>query len=217
MAHPLWPLYDLNLRTDRLDLHLPDEDEIAQLCAVAKAGIHPADEMPFAFPWTRKPSPRFEREFYQFFLKSRADWRPDKWSLNLGVFRDGQPIGIQELSATDFPSLRLVQTGSWLGEASQGHGFGKEMRGAVLALAFDGLGAEVAETDAFLDNPASAGVSRSLGYASNGIGRLAPDGVPRETELFRMTRDMWCGRPRPPVSIEGLEAGLDLFGVRPRG
>ncbi len=213
MSHPLWPLYDLRLRTDRLDLHLPDEDETARLCAVAMAGIHPVDEMPFAYPWTRKESPRFEREFFQFYLKSRADWRPDRWSLILGVFLDTEAIGVQELAATDFASLRTVNTGSWLGQAHQRRGIGKEMRGAVLALAFDGLGADAAETEAFFDNPASAGVSRALGYSSNGIGRLAPDGVPRETERFRMTSEVWRARPRPRVSIDGLEAGLELFGV----
>ncbi len=217
MSHPLWPLYDLRLRTDRLELRLPTEDEIARLCAVALAGIHPVDEMPFAFPWTRKESPRFEREFFQFTLKARADWRPDRWSLVLGVFVGGEAIGVQELAATDFASLRTVNTGSWLGQAHQRQGIGKEMRGAVLALAFDGLGAEAAETEAFLDNPASAGVSRALGYASNGIGRLAPDGVPRETERFRMTIEAWRARQRPPVAIEGLEAGLALFGVTPPG
>jgi len=213
VAHPLWPLYDLRLRTDRLELRLPTEDEIASLCATARAGIHPGDEMPFAYPWTRKESPRFERDFYQFYLKARADWRPDRWSLILGVFAGLEAIGVQELGATDFASLRSVYTGSWLGQAYQRRGFGTEMRGAVLALAFDGLGAETAETEAFLDNPASAGVSRALGYVSNGIGRLAPDGVPRETERFRMTSEAWRARPRPPVSIEGLAAGLELFGA----
>ena len=55
------------------------------------------------------------------------------------------------------------------------------MRGAVLALAFDGLGAESATTEAFVDNPASAGVSRALGYRPNGTGSIAPEGVARET------------------------------------
>ena len=63
MVHPLWPLFDLRLRTERLELRLPNDDEIAQLCEVARAGIHDPEEMPFAFPWTDKPSPRFEREF----------------------------------------------------------------------------------------------------------------------------------------------------------
>ena len=215
MSHPLWPLYDLRLRTDRLELRLPTEDDIAELCALARAGIHPADEMPFAVPWTRKPSPQFEREFYQFHLKLRADWRPESWSLVLGVFLDGRPIGVQELAAHDFASLRLVATGSWLGQAFQRRGHGTAMRGAVLALAFEGLGAEVAETSAFLDNHGSAGVSRALGYVPNGFGRLAPDGVARETQKFRMTGAGWRARSRPPVAIEGLAACLDLFGVAP--
>jgi RimJ/RimL family protein N-acetyltransferase len=59
--------------------------------------------------------------------------------------------------------LRTVRTGSWLGLPFQGQGYGKAMRQAVLALAFDGLGAEVAETEAAVDNLRSAGVSRSVG------------------------------------------------------
>ena len=104
-------------------------------------------------------------------------------------------------------------TGSWLGRASQGHGFGKEMREAVLAFAFDGLGARVATTEAFLDNAASNGVSRSLGYEPNGFGSLAPEGVARETQRFRMTVDGWRARPRGPVAIEGLDACREMFGA----
>ncbi len=213
MAHPLWPIYDLRLRTERLELRLPNEDEIVGLCAVAQAGIHPPDEMPFGFAWTDKPSPRFEREYIQHHWKSRADWTPAAWSLELGVFLDGHPIGCQELFARDFALMRRVGTGSWLGAPHQGRGLGREMRTAVLALAFDGLGAEVAETEAFFDNPASAGVSRALGYEPNGLGRIAPRGVARDTQQFRMTRELWSGRLRPPVIIEGLEQCLDLFGA----
>lgn len=212
MAHPLWPIYDLRLRTERLELRLPNEDEIVGLCAVARAGIHPPDEMPFGFAWTDKPSPRFEREYIQHHWKARADWTPAAWSLELGVFLDGHPIGCQELFARDFAVMRRVGTGSWLGAEHQGQGLGREMRTAVLALAFDGLGAEVAETEAFLDNPASAGVSRALGYEPNGLGRIAPRGVARDTQRFRMTRALWAGRPRPPIEIEGLGRCRDLFG-----
>ncbi len=38
------------------------------------------------------------------------------------------------------------------------------MRAAVLHLAFAGLEAEYADSDAFTDNAASLGVSRKLGY-----------------------------------------------------
>ncbi|MDP9482299.1 MAG: GNAT family N-acetyltransferase [Chloroflexota bacterium] len=213
MGHPLWPLYDLRLRTERLELRLPDEDELAELCRVARAGIHPAGEMPFGIPWSVKPSPQFEREFLQFHLGLRASWTSQAWNLELAVFLEGQPIGSQGLEATGFPTLRAVGTGSWLGMPFQRRGIGSEMREAILALAFDGLGAEIATSEAFLDNPASAGVSRRLGYAGNGFGRLAPQGEARDTERFRMTRAAWSARPRRVVGIDGLEASRELFGL----
>ncbi len=95
----------------------------------------------------------------------------------------------------------------------QGDGYGKEMRSAVLSFAFDGLGARAAETEAFLDNAQSNGVSHSLGYAENGTGTLAPAGVPRDTQRFRMTEAMWRSRPRPPVTIVGLDACRERFGA----
>jgi RimJ/RimL family protein N-acetyltransferase len=213
MAHALWPLNDVRLRTERLELRLPDEDEIGELCRVAKAGIHPPGEMPFGVAWSTRPSPHFEREFVQWHWNQRADWTPEAWSLELTVFLDGRPIGSQTLAARQFATFRSVSTGSWLGRELQRRGLGKEMRGAVLALGFDGLGAEVATTEAFLDNPASAGVSRSLGYRPNGAGSIAPEGVARPTERFLMTRADWLGRPRPTVDIEGLEGLRDMFGA----
>ena len=49
------------------------------------------------------------------------------------------------------------------------------MRTAVLALAFEGLDAEIALTEAWSDNEASLGVSRSLGYLPNGSVRHRRD------------------------------------------
>jgi RimJ/RimL family protein N-acetyltransferase len=215
MAHPLWPPFDLRLRTERLVLRLPTDDDLVVLAALARAGVHAPDEMPFSVPWSTLPSPAFERGFVEYHWTQRAHWKPEDWSLELMVEHDGRPIGAQALFARDFAVKRTVATGSWLGLAPQGLGFGKEMRQAVLGLAFDHLGAEVAETDAMVDNVRSAGVSRSVGYELNGIGRLAPNGIARETQRFRMTRDGWVARPRPAVAVEGLEACLDLFGVGP--
>jgi RimJ/RimL family protein N-acetyltransferase len=95
----------------------------------------------------------------------------------------------------------------------QGRGIGKRMRQAVLSLAFDHLGAEVAETEAFTDNPASNRVSLAVGYEPNGFGRLAPRGVPRETQRFRLTLEGWRARPRPEARVEGLERCLPLLGL----
>ena len=213
VAHPLWPLFDLRLRTGNLELRLPTDDDLFALVGVAKRGIHPPDEMPFAVPWSIVPSPAFERGFLQFHWSQRVNVSAGRWLLDFAVFVDGQPAGFQDLSATDFPVLRTVATGSWLGWEFQGKGVGKLMRQAVLSLAFDHLGAEVAMTGALLDNPASQRVSEAIGYERNGYDRVAPQGKPRDHIRYRMTVEGWRSRPRPKVEVEGLDACLDVFGL----
>jgi len=208
-----WPVFGLRIRSEHLVLRPPTDVDIPGMIDLAKAGIHPPDEMPFGVAWSVLPSPDFERGFLRFHWGSRSAWTPEAWTLDFLVELDGRSIGAQGLHANDFAIHRAVDTGSWLGRVYQGQGFGKEMRSAVLAFAFDGLGARIAESSAFLDNLASSGVSRALGYEDNGRGALAPQGVSRETHRFRMTAERWRSRPRPPVTIEGLGACREMFGA----
>lgn len=208
-----WPLFGLRLRSEHLVLRMPTDDDLLALLAVAKAGIHPPDEMPFGVAWTRLTGPAFDRGYMQHYWGTRASFSPEAWMLNLMVEHEGQPIGAQSVRSDLFAIHRTVDTGSWLGRAWQGRGFGKEMRAAVLGFAFDGLGARFATSGAFLDNAASNAVSRSLGYDEDGFGSLAPDGVARVTQRFRMTAEGWRSRPRPPLAIEGLDGIRDLFGA----
>lgn len=213
VTHPLWPLFDLRLSTGDLVLRIPGEAELPSFSALVTEGIHPPGEMPFGIPWTADPSPQRERDSYRWWMRARADISPESWTLTFGVWISGEPAGFQDLIGRDFLKLRLVRTGSWLGRRFQGRGNGKLMRQAVLALAFDHLGAEVAESEAFVDNAASNKVSLGVGYRPNGFGRLAPQGTARETQRFRMTLDDWLARPRPVVKVEGLDACLELFGL----
>lgn len=213
VTHPLWPLLDLRLSTANLVLRLPREEELPAFSAVAAAGIHPPEEMPFGIPWTDVPSPQRERDSYQWWMSVRSSWSVESWVLTLGVWVDGEPAGFQDLRGPEFLKYRTVGSGSWLGLPFQGRGVGKLMRQAALTLAFDHLGAEIAESEAFIDNPASNRVSLAIGYEPNGFGRLAPRGVARETQRFRMTLDGWRARPRPEVQIDGLEPCLELFGL----
>lgn len=208
-----WPLFGLRLRSEHLVLRLPTDADLPGFIDLAKAGIHPPDEMPFGVAWSIVPSPAFERRFVQHHWGLRGSWTPEDWTLNLLVEMDGAPIGTQSIHAVGFAIHRIVDTGSWLGQAFQGRGLGKEMRSAVLSLAFDGLGALAAESSAFPDNLASNGVSRALGYEENGIGSLAPQGLARVSQRFRMSVEDWRSRPRPPVTIEGLDACREMFGA----
>ena len=211
----VWPLFGLRIRSEHLVLRLPTDDDLLALIDVARAGIHPPDEMPFGIAWSLAPSPAFERGFFQHHWEARLKWDPDDWALHLLVTLDGRPIGAQSILATRFSVYGMVHTGSWLGQAWQGRGIGKEMRSAVLAFAFDALGARSAETDAFMDNAASNGVTRAIGYEPNGVMEMAPQGVPRLAQKYRLTEDAWRARPRPPVTVEGFDACRDLFGVAP--
>ncbi len=210
-----WPLFGLRLRSERLVLRMPTDDDLLALLAVAKAGIHPPDEMPFGVAWTRLTGAAFDRGYMQHYWGTRASFSPEEWTLNLMVETEDGPIGAQSVRASRFAIFRTVDTGSWLGQRFQGRGFGKEMRAAVLGFAFDGLGAQVAETSAFLDNAASNGVSRALLYTENGFGSLAPDGVARVTQKFRMTAEDWRSRSRPALAIEGLDGIREMFGAVP--
>jgi len=213
----LWPLYDLRIRTGDLELRYPTEAELPAFADIIEGGLHPIGEMPFGLAFTDGPAMKRNVESYQWWMGSRGQWSVERWSLTMAVYELGQPVGFQDLRADQFLTLRTVHTGSWLGLPFQGRGIGKLMRQAVLALAFDHLGAQVAETEAFLDNFASNRVSLGVGYETNGFGALAPRGLPRPTQKFRMTLEGWRARERPKVTVEGLESSLGLFGLDAKG
>ena len=86
-------LYGLRLATPRLELRLGSRAELEALAEVAKAGIHPPDEMPFAVPWTdASGDPCFVAEFVAHHEEALESWRTDEWRLNLLVFHDGAPV-----------------------------------------------------------------------------------------------------------------------------
>jgi RimJ/RimL family protein N-acetyltransferase len=208
-----WPLFGLVIRSERLELRLPTESELVKLLELAKTGIHDAEFMPFGFAWTDKPSPQFERDYMQYHWRTRAEWKNDDWNLDLGVWLDGELVGTQGIHGMNFPVFRSVGTGSWLSRVFQGRRIGAEMRSAVLSFSFDHLGAERATSEAFMDNAQSIGVSRSLGYADNGYRWMAPRGIARQEQMFLMTREMWYSRPRADISVDGLDACRDMFGI----
>jgi len=210
-GHP-WPLFDLRLRTPHLELRLPTDEDLLELVRVARGGIMEEGRVFFAAPWHELPSPAFERQFLQHWWRSRGSWSPTSWSLGLAVVAEGRPIGIQDVMAEQFAVRKTVATASWLGAANHGRGYGTEMRAAVLALAFEGLGAERAESGYFTGNAASARVSEKLGYVPNGEEVYAVAGIRVVESRVRVTPDAWR-RDLVPVTMEGLEPCLPLFGV----
>jgi RimJ/RimL family protein N-acetyltransferase len=206
-----WPLFGLRIRTPRVELRYPTDDDASALAELAERGIHDPDTMPFGIPWTDQGP----AQHLQFFWRNRAEWTPEQWHCPLVTLLDEEVVGTQGIFANHFATLRTFETGSWLGRAHQGKGIGKEMRAAIVHLGFAGLSAIEAVTGAWHDNHPSLGVTRALGYLDNGEQRM-----PRRDEgdrmlKFRLPREVWEQRRRDDIEIEGLEPCLELFGARP--
>jgi RimJ/RimL family protein N-acetyltransferase len=211
-----WPLFGLAVRTPRLELRYADDGLLRALTSFHSSGVFLAGAEPFdgESSFYHQP-PESGRRFLIGEWGARAKTSPDWWHLSFAVLVGGQPIGMQDITGADFPKLRTVNSFSWLGLEHQGHGLGKEMRAAVLHLAFEGLGALRAESDAFDDNVASQGVSRSLGYEPNGS-LLAPrPSGPAPMSRFLLTWESWERRRRTDIAIDGLDACRALLGIGP--
>ena len=203
------PLYGLRLRTPRLELRLPTEAELVELYEVAAAGIHPPEEMPFAFAWTDHLT---LESFLAHHHSSRETWAPESWTLDLGTWIDGVLAGVQGIGATAFAENRTIGTGSWLGRRFQRRGVGTEMRSAVVELAFRELEASAVTSSAFETSAASRRVSEKLGYHLVGQDTMSPRGVPLPHLQLRLEREQWRGAPFR-VDVEGIERCLPLFGA----
>lgn len=197
------------MRTPRLELRLPTDDEVLELAHLAEQGVHPPEEMPFFVPWTDGiGKPGFIESFVSFHSTLLEQWSPSKWHLLLGVWVDGEPVGTQGANLTE-PGV--AETGSWLGQRFQGRGIGTEMRGAMLTLLFEGIRLDTATSGAIADNVATARVSEKLGYELAGEDVVSPRGVPVRHRIFALTRERW--QSPFSVEIEGLEPCLPLFGL----
>lgn len=213
VSHPFWPLFDLRIKTRDLELRYASDDDILAQAELAKRGIHDPDTMPFTVPWTRRNSPELERGMLRHAWDTRAAWSPDDWKLIFAVVKDDEVIGSQSMSAKQFPVTRTVETGSWLGKEFQGKGFARQMRAAVLGLAFGHLGADHAISDVYEDNLGSLKVNERLGYEPGWGGVDSVEGRQRPYVRFHMDRLGWQSNIKPLTEVEvfGLEAARPMF------
>jgi RimJ/RimL family protein N-acetyltransferase len=206
-----WPLLDLRLTTGDLVLTPLVEADLAEVVRVMPADL---ELNPAATRFAVDEPMHRGLVVHQEYWRSYGTWTPQAWRFHLAVRRGGELLGLQELEGEDFPTLRTVDTSSWLVAPVRGTGVGKAMRRAVLALAFDHLGAQAAITSAWHDNYASLGVSRSLGYRPNGESFLArDDGVDTLVHLRMTVADWRAAGGAPDVTVTGVRPALPLFGL----
>ena len=208
-----WPFFNLVVATPRLELRYATDELLLELTGVA-GDVIPPGAMPFdgnSTFYDRSPAGR--RRWLAGQWGARARTSPEWWVLVFAVLVDGRAVGTQEISAVNFPALRTVGTFSWLTRSHQGRGFGREMREAVLHVAFEGLGAHRAQSEAFEDNAPSCAVSRSVGYERDGTTWALRGTESAAMARFLLTRESWASRRRSDIEIRGLEPCMPLLGL----
>lgn len=206
-----WPLRDLRITTPGLELRFPSEAELMTLAS--HAALEDYDPSVPAFAVKEDTPTLRSRRFLQRTWNQWAGWKSDMWVLDLVAVVDGEPVGHQLAWSREYGVLREVETGSWIARAHQGRGIGTLMRAAMLGFVFSGLEALYATSSARTDSKASHAVSRKLGYVEDGIHRLATNGEAFTLQRFRISREQFEAKGFPPVSISGLDACRELFGL----
>ncbi|OUM40248.1 GNAT family N-acetyltransferase [Arthrobacter agilis] len=207
----VWPLFGLTVTTPRLVLTPVRDEHLPDLVDAVLAGIHDPAEMPFSVPWTDAPRDVLVTETARHQWRIRAGVTAADWTLNFVVLAEGRVIGVQDLFARSFPVLRRVRSGSWLTRSVHGQGYGTEMRAAVLQFAFDHLGATSATSEAADWNRASLGVSRRLGYVSNGTSLVeVRRGEVQVQQNVLLAREDFV-RPEWTADVQGAEAALGFL------
>ncbi len=211
-----YPPLNLQVQTPVLSLLGATDELLERLVPLVRKGVATAPPWPFDDPMSLyKDNPDRVWEWLRRVWAGRAKVSESFWRLYFVVVVDGQPVGMQDLIGSDFSALGTVTSFSWLTADARGRGLGKEMRDAVLHLAFAGLGARQAGSDAFTDNDASNRISQALGYQPNGFDWATRRGDPAELYRWRLTRDDWSSMRRDDIDLVGVAECLPVLGIRP--
>jgi RimJ/RimL family protein N-acetyltransferase len=209
-----YPPLNVQVRTPRLELLGATDELLTQLLPAVREGIADEEPLPFDDPMSLyEENPEREWRLLRAIWAGRGRVDPHWWRLYFVGVVGGEPVGMQDLVGVDFSSFRTVSTFSWLRPPCRGKGLGREMRSAILHLAFAGFGAQEARSEAFVDNEASNGVSRSLGYEPNGTDWATRRGDPAPLVRWRLTRDRWERYRRDDVELEGVDACRSVLGL----
>lgn len=209
-----YPPLNVEVRTPTLVLAGAIDDLLELLVPIIRDGIVGPDQLPFDDPMSLyDDSPQREWRWLRGIWTGRARVDPHLWRLYFVVMVDGRPAGMQDLTGTDFAVLGTVSTFSWLEPSVRGRGLGTEMRAAILHLAFAGLDAREATSEAFTDNAASNGVSRALGYEPNGTTWTTRRGQPAQLALWKLTRERWARIRRDDIELIGVQACRPVLGL----
>lgn len=209
----IYPPFGVRIHCGELTLRPLRDEDIPEVEELIGDGIaDPALPMPFLVDWHLQDRSTAAADSVKFWWGTRADFSPAKWGLVFVVCREGQIVGVQDVMTTDFDSLGVMVTGSWLGRRFHGRGIGTRMRQMICAWGFDALGAREMRSGYIDGNLTSEAVSRKVGYTPNGHRWLTGDDGPRLEREVVLTPERF-NRPPDPVTFEGADAFRRFIGL----
>jgi RimJ/RimL family protein N-acetyltransferase len=212
-----YPPLDVRVATPRLELRGATDDLLERLAPLVRSGKASDDPPPYDDPfWAYEPDPELRvHQWLRGVWRGRGNVKPEFWRLAFAVIVDDEPIGMQDLIGDGFATFGTVETFSWLSSDIRQRGIGTEMRSAILHLAFEGLGAKEAHSEANVDNAGSNGVSERLGYERNGTAWATCLGQPVRGQRWRLERQIWAARRRDDIVLTGLDGCRTALGLEP--
>lgn len=203
----------IRVSTPRLELVGADDEMLAALAPLVRDGKVFAEPAPYDDPmsfYESDPDVRVSK-WLQSVWRARGRFGQSEFRLGFAVLVDGGAVGMQDLIAEKFDTCGTVLSFSWLSTDVRGRGLGTEMRSAMLHLAFAGLRAREAGSDAFVDNIGSNRVSEALGYERNGVEWDIRRGEPGLLQRWRLTRESWEANRRDDIDLSGVDEFLELL------
>ena len=213
----LYAPLNVSVATPRIELRAATDELLEALAPLVAAGEANADPPPWDDPCAfYEPDPDLRvQQWMQSVWRGRGTVRSDAWRLYFVVFVDGQPVGQQDLTGSEFDLFGTVESTSWVSTKVRRQGIGTEMRSAVLHLAFDGLGAVEAHSEGAVDNVGSNAVSERLGYEPNGLAWATHQGKPVLGQRWRLDRETWRARRRSDITMSGVSDCRRTLGIEP--
>lgn len=214
----LYSPLDVRVVTPRLELRGATDDLLERLAPLVRSGKAMADPPPWDDPCPfYEPDPDVRvRKWLQGIWRGRGTVSPERWRLYFVVIVDGEPIAQQDLTGDEFNAFGTVETTSWVSSDARQRGIGTEMRSAILHLAFEGLRAAEAHSEAAVDNAGSNRVSERLGYERNGTAWATHQGEPVLGQRWRLGRETWATQRRDDIAMSGVAECRAALGLQQR-
>ncbi len=211
----LYSPLDVRIVTPQLELRGATDELLERLAPLVGSGKATADPPPWDDPCSfYEPDPDIRvRQWLQGIWRGRGTVSSERWRLYFVALVDGEPIGQQDLTGDEFDAFGTVESTSWVSSDARQRGIGIEMRAAILHLAFEGLGAAEAHSEAAVDNAGSNRVSERLGYEHNGTSWATHQGQPVLGQRWRLGREAWALQRRDDIAMSGVEECRTALGL----